>query len=334
MERPLIIDDFLPNFSSVQRQGIHADYTDWAAPDGQVYKRICITDIPGLQEAIEEKVGPVEMLGMGFRLNYEGEPPNQAIHTDLGWGTHALVLYLRDGPSGTAFWKHNKTNTESINVGQVELLEQIKADWEDESKWRMDEFVGMRANRALIYPSELYHSRYPFKAFGNTPETGRLIVVAFFNKLKGEVMLRAGDLNDLPRLVQMGEKFRAATYHNDLAPFNLESIGFLARTIVDHGIMIVAEVDKMIVGALALMPAPYMMNSDYIGAYEAMLWVEPDYQDGGIGKSLIEAGELVCRNKGIDFIQMAILPNSPPKIDALFRSFGYLPAEVTYVKRL
>jgi hypothetical protein len=60
------------------------------------------------------------------------------------------------------------------------LLEQINQDWNDEKAWSIRKFVEMRYNRALIYESALFHSRYPFKAFGTSPKDGRLIVVAFF----------------------------------------------------------------------------------------------------------------------------------------------------------
>lgn len=176
----MVFEQFLPNCNEVREHALKSGFYDWLAPDGEVYKRVCLTDVPGLRDAIEKVMGPVEMLGMGYRLNYAGENPNHAIHSDLGWGTHALVLYLADGPSGTAFWFHSGTQTKSITIGQTDLLDQIKDDWNKEEKWRLRDFVGMSFNRALIYESKLYHSRYPFAAFGSTPENGRLIAVAFF----------------------------------------------------------------------------------------------------------------------------------------------------------
>jgi len=120
------------------------------------------------------------MLGQAYRLNYQGERPNQSIHSDMGWGTHALVLYLCEGPGGTAFWQHNETEAVSINPGDVELYEKIKDDWEDASKWTMRACAELKFNRAVIYTSDLFHSRYPFEAFGEHPGDGRLIAVAFF----------------------------------------------------------------------------------------------------------------------------------------------------------
>lgn len=176
----MLFEHFLSNPQQVREHALKSEYIDWLAPDGETYKRICITDVPGLLEKIETVMGPVDMLGMGYRLNFNGERPNHAIHSDLGWGTHALVLYLSEGPSGTAFWYHKATGARSITVGQVELLEQIGDDWNNEEAWELRNFVESKFNRAIIYESKLFHSRYPFEAYGVEPNDGRLIAVAFF----------------------------------------------------------------------------------------------------------------------------------------------------------
>lgn len=176
----LLFDGFLTNPHEVREHALNSEYVDWKGHDNQIYKRVSITNVPGLQAAIERVYGPVEMLGMGYRLNYDGEVPNQAIHSDLGWGTHALVYYLNDGPSGTAFWRHKATGAKSIVKGQVELFEQLKDDWDNPEAWELRHVIDMKFNRAIIYESKLFHSRFPFEAFGDNPRNGRLVAVAFF----------------------------------------------------------------------------------------------------------------------------------------------------------
>jgi len=177
----IVIDDFLSNPVRTRRNALKADYIDWLAPDGEIYKRICITEIDGFKEGIEKHFGEVEMLGMGFRLNHSGEMPNAAIHSDLGWGTHAAVLYLSDGIGGTAFWKHKATCAVDIYKHEHDLLEQVSPDWDDESKWEMQELANIKFNRCILYESAKFHSRWPFEAFGKDANSGRLIAVAFFN---------------------------------------------------------------------------------------------------------------------------------------------------------
>lgn len=186
LEDILVIDDFLDKPLAVREHARLSEFYDWLGPDGQVYKRVSICKIPGLQDKLFEVFGPYEMLGTAYRLNYDGEKPNQSIHSDMGWGTHALVLYLCEGPGGTAFWSHRESGAERIKQGDVELYEQIKEDWEDEDKWNLRHVVELKFNRAVVYSSELFHSRYPFEAFGEHPGNGRLIGVAFFTPTSEE----------------------------------------------------------------------------------------------------------------------------------------------------
>ena len=178
----LIVDHMLP--PGVRVHALEARYIDWPGPDGEVYKRVALCEVPGLQAAIERQLGPVEMLGMGYRLNYGGELPNAAIHSDLGWGTHAAVVYLSEGPGGTAFWRHKATGAEAIDWDDAELLAQVQPDWDDASKWDQIGLAEMRVGRGVIYESARFHSRWPFAASGDSPETGRLIAVAFFTPVQ------------------------------------------------------------------------------------------------------------------------------------------------------
>lgn len=183
LEDVYVIEDFLPDPDAVRQAGLHMEYEDWEGPDGVVYKRIARVEVKQVREMLEAMFGQIDLLGMAYRLNYKNEPPNQSIHSDMGWGTHALVLYLSDGPSGTAFWQHTATGANRILPGDMELFEQIKDDFENEDAWDQRAFVKMDYNKALIYSGELFHSRYPFKAFGDSPENGRLILVAFFTPI-------------------------------------------------------------------------------------------------------------------------------------------------------
>lgn len=176
----IVVDNMLPDPAKVREHALRADYIDWQAHDGEVYKRVALVEVPGLRDAIEAAAGPVDMLGMGYRLNYGGEMPNAAIHSDMGWGTHAAVVYLSDGQGGTAFWRHKATGAHRIDPGDVDLFEHVRHDWNDADRWEQTGLAEMKMGRGVIYESALFHSRWPFAAFGDSPETGRLIAVAFF----------------------------------------------------------------------------------------------------------------------------------------------------------
>lgn len=176
----VVVDDFFPDFERVRQHAILSHYYDWQASDGQLYKRISMLHVPGMFDTLCEHLGLVKIAVMGYRLNYKNEPPNQSIHADLGFSTHAAVVYLNEGDSGTAFWQHKETGATEIWYGQQELFEQIKPDFENPDAWEQRLYVPTKQNRAVIYKNNLFHSRYPFEAFGNTPENGRLIAMAFF----------------------------------------------------------------------------------------------------------------------------------------------------------
>lgn len=173
----LVVDDFLLDPREVRQHALSQTFYDWEGPDGQTYKRVVQCEVPGLREAIEEQMGPVDFLGMGYRLNFNEELPNQSIHSDLGWGTHAAVVYLSESPGGTAFWRHLATGSTEYHPDDYE---EIFPSCDKEEDWEMRVMVASRPNRALIYESALFHSRYPFAASGEDAETGRLIAVAFF----------------------------------------------------------------------------------------------------------------------------------------------------------
>jgi hypothetical protein len=185
----LIVDDFLTeeDLAIVTERGRSAEFVDYKAEeDGVIYKRVSPQHIQPVVDALTESMGRAPRIyRMGYRLNYEGELPNNEIHSDSGWGTHALVLYLSDVPngmaSGTGFWRHRISGADRIKAGEIELYEQVKNDWNNVAAWDLKSVVPSRINRATIYKTELFHSRWPFEAYGTTPEDGRLIVVAFFS---------------------------------------------------------------------------------------------------------------------------------------------------------
>lgn len=39
----LIVDDAVPNALALRAEALRASFVDWPAPDGEVYKRVCLT---------------------------------------------------------------------------------------------------------------------------------------------------------------------------------------------------------------------------------------------------------------------------------------------------
>ena len=69
------------------------------------------------------------------------------------------------------------TTTPDLEAGPGELRfakDYVGADYHNDGHTHIDAFCH------VIYDGSLFHSRWPFEAFGTGPQDGRLILVAFF----------------------------------------------------------------------------------------------------------------------------------------------------------
>lgn len=191
---PFIVkDNFLANPEAIRELLPDMPFQDVAGPDGATYKRVAIADRNLYNPEISAWLGrKISQRYSVFRLNFNGENPNNAIHSDAGYDTNALVLYLskpEDCVGGTAFWRNKKTGFTSWPTKQeilrkgknpqriwIELTEQ----WDDLSAWEQTHLAEMKFNRAISYPTKAFHSRFPFAAFGDCPDNGRLVFCSFF----------------------------------------------------------------------------------------------------------------------------------------------------------
>lgn len=140
---------------------------------------------------------------------------------------------------------------------------------------------------------------------------------------------------DIPAIVAMGERFYATTRYREFAEFCAETVAELAHTLIDRGIVLLAEADTGdVVGMVGLFVAPFMFNRDRCAAYEVMWWVNQDAQGAGAGKALLAAVEPACRAAGCHAAQMVHLTTSPPQAAALYERLGYAHSETSYTKVL
>lgn len=169
----------------VRDRGLIAKYSDRLMQDGQVYKRVSEDIIPEFSDVLTKHMGrPITLHAMGWRLNYEDELPNKAIHSDSGWGKYAAVAYMQVDPpagSGTAFWKHKLTGAEKATIDNAATYFAMMNDWDNPDAFEQVDFAAAKFNRVIVYESDKLHSRWPFEAYGDSPTNGRLSIVAFFD---------------------------------------------------------------------------------------------------------------------------------------------------------
>lgn len=109
-----------------------------------------------------------------FQLTYAVD--RTWIHTDP-MNNWAGVCYLTpDAPlsGGTGIYRHKKTKMFAHTFDNS-----LDDDSYDYTKWEMVDRVGNLYNRLVIYRGDLFHASLDY--FGNTPDTGRLFQVFFFN---------------------------------------------------------------------------------------------------------------------------------------------------------
>lgn len=140
-------------------------------------------------------------------------------------------------------------------------------------------------------------------------------------------MIRDAVEADVPRLIEMGERFhRESSYGKHLAE-NHAQFEVLARKIVaDGGVLVIDDGD--LVGMIGYFIFPHFLSAEII-AGEVFWWIEPEHR--GEGKALLKAAESKAKLAGAQKMQM-IAPN--PRVGKLYERSGYEFVESAYQKTL
>ena len=194
MNEILKFDEFAWDAPEVRAAVISGEFGAHVGPDGATYTGISLYPVPHwvdrIAELLKHKIVPRLSC---FRLNLKGENPHSWVHSDDICARYASVLYLNEPDQcfgGTAFWKHktlginylpSEKELEHHGVVPAKFYANMNEDWKKKDLWKMERFVGMQWNRFITYRTSLFHSRYPFEAFGSGPRDGRLIWICFYD---------------------------------------------------------------------------------------------------------------------------------------------------------
>jgi len=97
----------------------------------------------------------------------------------------AGVLYLNKSsscsPNGTAFWKNVKYGVSlPSDVTNEEYDRLLTEESNDLSFWERTEFIENIENRFVLYPANMFHSKFPFVI----EEGSRIVLVVFYSSKK------------------------------------------------------------------------------------------------------------------------------------------------------
>ena len=142
-------------------------------------------------------------------------------------------------------------------------------------------------------------------------------------------MIRLGTGKDIPDILPMIRDFWSMMdYDVDFEPSYSD---YLLKMSVDHGLLIVLEIDSRLEGFLCLIKSPLIFNSNYFMASELGFWVNPVHRKGIHAVKMLKKAIEVCEHENVHYMSMTLLEVSDPeRVEKLYKRFNFLPTERSY----
>lgn len=179
-----IIDKFLAVPLAEVEWANQAEYKDYQIGD-QLFPKFALTgcDYRDLQK-IEEAVGKKLQFTLQpmYRKYYSGEKQPTFIHSDVNEGEYTVIVFMNkiNEHNGLSFWEHESgyDRANKLNYNRVENLTH------DEEQWQIYHGVSAKFNRAVVFDSALFHSRWPKENWQIGGDEARLVKVMFLKERK------------------------------------------------------------------------------------------------------------------------------------------------------
>jgi len=146
----------------------------------------------------------------------------------------------------------------------------------------------------------------------------------------GSTVVREATVDDIPRLVEMGERFLTETIYRGRAPVNpLQMAETAARLLTSEaGALFVSDDDGAVVGMIGVLFFQNPLTGEP-SVTELFWWVEPEHR--GHGLRLLKRAEEWSREAGAHKLHM-IAPT--PEIARLYERLGFDYLESAYQKAI
>ena len=175
-----VVDDFCPHFQQLRQEAVLAESNPFRH-EGILYPDMARSQASWAEPLFQLHLGPVARKSDYYRLYRRGSKQQTYIHSDIGIADLSAILSLGDPDhhnGSIVFWRHKKTGW--ILPGGGKVGDPACEDGLYENRWEAWQTVEMAANRCVVFPAVLYHSRYPNKWNKNYP---RKVQVFFLNIL-------------------------------------------------------------------------------------------------------------------------------------------------------
>jgi len=183
------IDDFLPSYilDETIKDLSTQDYKEVKFPEKSFYvqeaSHAFINYVCNILNNVEGNT--IDPILSFFRVSNDMLDTNWRIHSDLKIDgqqpDRALVLYISPREinelHGTALWRHkNYGKSLPKETTNEEYDRMILKESENLDNWTLDSVIGYEQNRAISYPANYFHSKYPNKSW----KSGREVFVMFY----------------------------------------------------------------------------------------------------------------------------------------------------------
>jgi hypothetical protein len=181
-------DDFLSDPDKMRQSALASGFGTWRPNKGAIgpdkfdgvnFYGDHATGVRAIAKHFKQRIFPNKFF---FRVTNE-HTEEAVVHSDIFTGDFTCLVYLsKHDDSGTEFYRHKPTDTYGLPP-----LKDFYADPVNFERFRQDcshrdseiwERVGSIEgiyNRAVIFPSCVFHCRYPYTGFGQGVEDGRMI---------------------------------------------------------------------------------------------------------------------------------------------------------------
>lgn len=146
-------------------------------------------------------------------------------------------------------------------------------------------------------------------------------------------MVRDGNKDDLPAVVEMARAFWRHTRYDDA--FDADYVEFMAAMAIEHGLLAILELDGVAEGFVAGLKSPLLACADVLSGTEIAWWVNPSARKGRNDIALMQHIEQMAKAQGVKYWNMIVMESCQPEVGAaIYESLGYTKSETSYTRVL
>lgn len=147
-------------------------------------------------------------------------------------------------------------------------------------------------------------------------------------------LIKDASQSDVPQIVELARKFHAVSGYENIE-FDEETVENLLCASIEQGLCPIGVVDDKIVGFLAGLSYPAILNANVMVGTEIAWWVEPEFRGKKIAIQLLLRAEENARAKGLYCWSMMCLEKlNADGLENIYERLGYEKAERTYLRIL